>query len=138
MGIKKGSTIWPLMTLVVVFVGLYITFSSDNNAASNIYSEVCKKVADSLAKDASSGAVVDKRLSQFTEGCSANTFQSGTYDAKIRAFSELTENHVAPYLGDHVLGMFPAFFHLATAYLKTEFLADLTSSWIGCFAVKSA
>jgi len=144
LGIKKGSSFGPWVALTLVLVGLYITFAPIGYQADRIYKEACANAVDAKALLANSSSTAPagtaapvatgqknldqlKRLAefpkfqQFVGRCESGAFGDGNYEEKIYIFSELAENHAAPFLDSNILAFVPAYVDLLKGYFRNEF-----------------
>lgn len=140
LGIKRGSSMAPLVALAVMLFGLYIAFSPIGNRASEIFAESCANASAVSRTDsnviteatdggaASQSAVPSRKQADFVAQCGQGDFDSGTYEERIYDFAELTQNHAADFLGDNVLAFVPAFVDLLKGYFRNEFLGQASEA----------
>ncbi|KUO64720.1 MAG: hypothetical protein APF80_13000 [Alphaproteobacteria bacterium BRH_c36] len=136
LGLKRGSSFAPWIALALVFVGLYLAFSPIGDQAAGIFAASCSKaekakemVAAVAAGEAEALKTIEElkrsvdspKFQQFLYSCDSGVFASGTYEQKIYAFSELAENHAAPFLGDQIFAFVPALVDLLKGYFRNEF-----------------
>lgn len=139
LGIRRGSNFVPLAALVLVLIGLYIAFSPIGNHASEIFATTCTNAsaaAPLVAAETSEAPRIApspadlhaSRLADFVARCRQDTFNKGTYEERIYDFAELTQNHLAGFLGDNVLAFVPAFVDLLKGYFRNEFLGQASEA----------
>jgi hypothetical protein len=122
LGIKKGSILLPVITVALIFFGVYVVFAPTNNQAADIFDRVCHDVV--LDPMSAKNSELEQIKTQCGEA-SSSPFEGMTFEKRIRLLTEIGNSDVDGFSNDEIDRLPSAFFHLFKGYLAHEFAAEL-------------